>query len=602
MSFTSNIQIQKKNPAVQYEPDLTLEPLGLWHEDHEIDGAMYRASNASYNESTTFWSLQNVAQPAYARVQNTDGSTSYLYMPASSAAWHTPAWLGTGQPLIYHAVNYGMSPSSTAAANTAALQAAVTAALNAFGGVILIPAGVYQISGTINLDFFGAPGNDNGLIITGQGGNTQLVQNGFIDLFSISGLSSGRGVRFKDLQISYTTGEIGPPTPPAAIRLSVCENVSCERVYFVDCPQALFIDQRSLHCGLFNCMIFYSNGLANMTMVTLGGSENYVDSCDFRQKPRSTGGPAGCTAIVASPGNGGGGYYITNTHLSDFTTGIVLQESENIAHLFCSNVVCESWTNALVVKPISPNGTIYQVFCGDCVFARTNDSTDTTSTGVIVDTNGGPNGNVADIFLNNCMCYQWNGPGVQIHAGQNIVITGGRYGSNATSMSTSGGIAITGTAASVTVSGADITMKIPNPLFGNQPYAISITAAVAGLYVRGCNLTGYPGNTGPLYLSSAGTQIEITDCAGYNDLGLVLSGPGAPPTGTFQNYSSWPHATSGWFGPIAFYISGGGVAHILIDTVNTGLAMGGFTLSPGETAAIVPTIPPATPSFVAVGK
>jgi hypothetical protein len=402
-----------------------------------------------------------------------------------------------------------------------------------------------------------------------------------------------------------------PATLAAAIRLQSCQNVSCERVYFSNCPEALFIDNGSLQCGLFNCTIDYGNFGATMnvtpTMVTLSGSENYIDHCVIRQVSQDPhhGGPAGCIAVVAA--TGGGGIYITNSHLSHFTTGIRVQGggNENIMHLNCSNLVCECWTNALIIKPLSSSGMIFQVRCDDCAFSRATESTDTSSIGVIIDTAGGGNGNVSDIFLNNCICFAWNGPGVQINSGQNIVITGGRYGSNATSASNSGGIDITGLgaqpAANVTISGADLTVRLPNPAFGSQPFAMSITAAVAGLYVRGCNLTGYVTN-GPLHLSSPGTQIEITDCAGYNDLATVLTPSGAtPPSGQFQNYSSWTNAPSGWFGPIAFYVWGSGVTSVHIDNVPMALSTGGFTLSPGEHASI-DVGPLTTPSFMAVGK
>jgi hypothetical protein len=124
-------------------------------------------------------------------------------MPRNSGAWLTSAWLGTGQPLIYHAVNYGMSPTNTAAINTAALQAALTAAFSGGGGIVFIPPGVYQVSGTISLTFGGVPGNDHGIIIDGGGGDTELVQNNFVDLFSFTGLASGRGVRLRDLRITF---------------------------------------------------------------------------------------------------------------------------------------------------------------------------------------------------------------------------------------------------------------------------------------------------------------------------------------------------------------------------------------------------------------
>lgn len=607
MSFTSNIEISKQYPAVQYNPS---ETSGVWHEAHEVSGAMYSAANATFDDVTSFeWKLVDISKPAYAVAQNTDGSVTYLYMPSSqgSTPWPTSAWLGTGQPVIYHVVNYGMSPNATASVNTAALQAAVTAALNGGGGIIFIPAGTYQLSDVTNLNFTGVPGNDPGFVIAGAGASTVLKQTVISkDVFSISGVTSGKGVRFKDLSITYQIGS-APTSLPAAIRVnSGCKNVSCERVYFKDCPQAFYAG--ALECGLFNCRIDYDNfsasGTVIPTMVNFSGAENYIDNCVILQQPRENTqnpGPTGCIGVLVNPG--GGAYFITNTHLSDFTQGIVVKEGEQLHRLFCSNVICESWTNSLYIQPSGSNGTIYQIYCGDCVFARTNGSTDTSSTGVYIDTAGGT-GNVGEIFLNNCTCFQWNGPGVQINAGQNIVITGGRYGSNATSLSTSGGIAITGAAQNVTINGADLTPKLLSPTYGTQPYAISITAAPVGLYIRGCNMAGYAVH-GPLYLSSPGTQIEITDCAGYNDQGTVVSST-APPTGTQFN-GTYSGFSTPYFGPVTFYTkssASANITHIKVSAQDTNLQSGTFSLAPGSTNAEIDYtgLAGAKPLFLMIGE
>jgi hypothetical protein len=123
--FPTNVEIQKIYPATKYEPnDPTHEPAGVWHEDHEIDGVMYRAANAKFDENSKKWSFATPGQAAYALVQNTDGSTSYLHMPVNAPSpWLTSAWQGTGQPLVFHAVNYGVSPNNSD--NTAALTAAI---------------------------------------------------------------------------------------------------------------------------------------------------------------------------------------------------------------------------------------------------------------------------------------------------------------------------------------------------------------------------------------------------------------------------------------------------------------------------------------------
>jgi hypothetical protein len=515
--FPNNIEIQKNYPAVQYEPnDPAHEPAGVWHEDHEIDGAMYRAANASFDDANTKqWFLKDMNQPAYARVQNTDGSTSYLYMPANSPRWLTPAWLGTGQPVMYHVANYGMSPSNTDVKNQQALQAALTAA-HASGGIVYIPAGTYQINGTVSLPT--VPGNDNGIIVAGAGGSTTLVQTSLTaDTFSFNGLKSGRGVRIRDLFINYPIQSTVPSTIPVAVRVVSSQNVTCERVFFLDCLQALNLGNNAQQCGLLDCTIQYAN-IKNQTMVVLGGVENYIDNCTIRQTAQGAkGGPIGCTGVLVAPE--GGGVYIANTHISDFTIGIAVQENggQNYEHAFLSSVVCESWETSLLIKPTSGNGLIFQVACVDCVFAASVQS-DSTSTGVYIGTSGGANEHVTDIFLNNCVCYQGNGPGVEINRGRNIVITGGRYSSNALQSPNSGGIAITGTAADITINGADCTPILQSsPGLGSQPHAISITASVAGLYVRNCNLNGYTTQSPPVYANSAGTQIQITNCPGYND-------------------------------------------------------------------------------------
>ncbi len=591
-----------QNPGATYTPTS-----GPYHEDRWASVSqgpgwqMFRVHNAKYDSTSGFWKPMGSGSPAYATVQNPDGSIHFFTQPAGQDQWQT--WAGSGTNAVFNAVDFGLSTGDLVGTNNqAALQAAITTAFNA-GGTLVIPSGTYHIAGTVNINFQGALGTDPGLVIAGTSGDTELVQqqNSF-DLFSFTGMTSGRGVRIRDLRITFVTGGDAPPLLPYAIRCINSDSVVCERVFFEKC-QALYTDPTCIQCGLFDCTIDYAYGTFNSaTLVFFRGAENFIDHCVLRQQSRAASpnpGPTNCIGVWVQAG--GGDTFIANSHISYLTTGIrVSSESTNLTHLFCSNLICENWTTALLIQPATSAGVIYQVFCDDCVFSRQNGSTDTTSTGVIINLAGGTNNaNVSDIFLNNCMCFQWNVAGVQISGGQNIVITGGRYGSNAASPQTTGGISITGPAANITINGADLSPVVPG--YGTQPFAISITAAVQGLYVRGCNLTLY-GTNGPLHLSSPGTQIEITDCPGYNDQATVLTASGAtPPSSQFQNYSSWTNAPSGWFGPIAFYVWGSGVTSIHIDGVQMMLSTGGFTLSPGEHASI-DVGPLTTPSFMAVGK
>jgi hypothetical protein len=111
-------------------------------------------------------------------------------------------------------------------------------------------------------------------------------------------------------------------------------------------------------------------------------------------------------------------------------------------------------------------------------------------------------------------------------------------------------------------------------LFGNT-YGLYIDEESTQVYVRDCNATGYGSYTNAIHVASALTAVEITNCAGYND---VYSPPLSTtiPSGAFSGIT-----VSNYYGPTVFY----SVAALLtIDLQPTHLSNGGFTLAPGETA------------------
>lgn len=274
----------------------------------------------------------------------------------------------------------------------------------------------------------------------------------------------------------------------------------------------------------------------------------------------------------------------------------------NLVKAFFSNVHCESGVYGVYIVPSSSSEKIYQVFFNNCEFFRTQFSTSLTA-GVYIDTNHGVNKNVSDIFFNNCMCHDWLGPGIQINSGQDIVITGGRYGSNATGsgMSTSGGIAVSGGAERVSIIGADCSGQIPSynsqpPGSSLQPYGISVTGAVVSMQIRGCNLTN--SGTGPLYVPTSGTPLDlrVTDCVGYNDIATPVTST-APASGLTFNGASYYY-----YGPVAFYVWGGTGTLVTIDGHTTPFVSGGFTLGLGETAVITYNILLPKPTFFMIGR
>jgi hypothetical protein len=458
--------------------------------------------------------------------------------------------------------------------NQAALQNAVTTAIQNGGGLIVIPTGTYLIKGAVLVQPSGTL--QSGVIIAGTSGGAQLVQQESGNTFTVSGMTTGNAIRFRDLNIQYSTSTHLTGT---GIAVSNCDNVTCERVFFTNCPTSVSYDSSSSQCGLFNCTIDYQNGKNLRIMVSMMGTDNYVDNCVFRQSTGNT--PSGCTGIYMTSATS---CFVTNTHISDFDKGINIDGAST--QLRFSNVVSPSWTTSLTIQPIS-SGTITQSFFDNCIFYRSGAS-QTTTPGIYIDTNSTGNSPVSDIYFADCMSYSWGGAGLQINKGRNIQINGGRFGANA-SGTTGAGISITSTAANVLIGGADCSGTVvgqPN----TQPYGISVTANVAGVYVSNCNLTGNSNSPG-IYINATSPQLEVTECAGYNDLGTPLSAT-PPLNSTFQN------TTLGWYGPVGLYVSGGSVT-ISINGQPTGLTGGGFTLAPGGTAEISGS---GSPSRVAVGK
>ncbi|MGA8475075.1 MAG: hypothetical protein WB681_08415 [Candidatus Cybelea sp.] len=584
---TGDLVANTSNPGTRYEPT---ETGGVYHEDREVTttvgtspvSQMFRVYNAKFDFNTSLWTIQSSGK-AYATVQNPDGSIHYLTNP-NKTSWFTTEWVGSDDNTIYNGVDFGMIPTSVNPTfdNGPALQSVISAIVKT-GGRIQIPSGKYNFNTGISHSALNV--EDVGIIIEGLGGGAELQASSTFtgSLITFSNFSTtGNGIRFRNLRISYLNDTATGP----AVSLFVCQNVSFDQVFFDGCPGALVDDNRSGQCGMTDCTIQYNINNNDQIMVTINGAQDYIHNCVIRQQTLNKGGPTGCTAILIGPASEP---YVTNTHISDFDTGIKIVGGSNLVRARISNVECDSNVTSVMIVPAA-NSTVQQVFFDNCIFKLSADSP-SVSPGVSINANGN-NALVTDIHFNHCMFHAWLGAGILIEGGQDIVIDGCRVGSCALELSLQhgGGISITGTAANVMINASDCSGSVIGDS-GQQPYAISVTAAVEGLYVRGCILTGNA--TAPLFVSASGAQMEITDCAGYNDerSTLTTTAPGSNVVFSATTY--------GYYGPVAFYVSGGVGTSVKIDNNATGLTAGGFTLGPGENAAISYT---TAPSFVMVGK
>ncbi|MBV9719283.1 MAG: hypothetical protein JOZ77_08185 [Candidatus Eremiobacteraeota bacterium] len=558
------------NPGVVFEAN---EASGIYHEDREVAGILYRAYNATY--TGTQWELYNGGSEgsnAWAFAQDSaTGSLRFLSnfnVPANTFEPTWTTWFGSPNNTIFNVADYGMLPANSAALNTTAFQSSLDAALEySVGGIVFIPAGQYQINGPFTLHMNGS--HDYGLIIAGSSGATELVENNAAsagETFSITGFQSGRGIHFQDLRLSVAQPNTNTVT---AISVANSQNITCTRVYFENYPSAMVDDNQSLQCGLTTCTVDYVSGPANVTAIVLSGSQDFVIDCVLLQQAISKGGVSGCTGIKIKSVSTS---YVESTHINHFYYGI--EVGAGGVDAFFNDVRIDAYHMAVYFNP-GDGGTVNNFFFDNCSFALGDDSSDQTA-GVYVDTNGAMNSNVASIFFSNCMAYGWLNAGIQINSGQNIVITGGQYSGNGWNADTAvgAGILITG-GSEITITGADCT-GTAEIVSSVQPYGIANIGGAAS--VSNCNL--HANATGPIY-ASLPVLFKVTDCRGYNDMGTVVSTT-APANAVAFNGTSSPY---GYYGPITFYVSSSSsatVTGVSISGSPTNLNTGGtFTLSPG---------------------
>jgi hypothetical protein len=302
-----------------------------------------------------------------------------------------------------------------------------------------------------------------------------------------------------------------------------------------------------------NCTIFQSQtGYSNSTQILLGGPECFAIACEIFQHKMSDEGPTGCTGVlIKGAGNSAAeGCKLYGCHIANMSTGIAIAGNSH----FTAITACEiDGPEGLTIVPSSATGyPIYGVFVTACKFGVKNYTPSTS--GVIIDTAGGPDSNVEGIFLTNCLVYGYQNAGVQINQGQSISVIGGKYSSNGwdpASTIDGAGIAITGPCAQVRIVGADCsgTFDFLGATPPAQAYGISVASDATNVLVDDCDLTGNA--TAPLYVPTNGTDLRVTNSRGYNDQVLQLTAS-LPATGTRFNGTTY-----GYYGPSTVYIGAG---------------------------------------------
>lgn len=519
---------------------------------------------------------------------------------------------------IFNVLDYGLTTTDSGSVNHDKLQDLVnnflssTGPTSGFGGTISFPSvGTFKIKlgtkyPTAEIDINKGDVSGASLIFAGTGQQTpsspNISKEDAGDLFVVQN-NPGHdenvgGITFQDLLINYGTGI----TSGAAIRLNdapgtsaASQNVRIFRVVFRDCPTAVNFHS-CLQCSMLECTVVSAASNGNsQNGVIFGGFptsaiETYIAGCRFLTSNDNQ------TAMVV---NNTEHLRIMNTRVEGWQVGISFKpQGQSYRNHFENVSVRESTASstalapALLIQPQS-GGSVAETAFVNCEFAPGDNSGSTKYTlgGVYIDAT---NGTVDTIHFVSCTSVNWLGPGCQIVTGTNIELLGGYYSCNGQGTGTeSAGIYISGSASGVRIIGCSCT----NSYFSNgadlpktQSYGIAIATGAQNIFVRDCDLTG--NNTQGLTAAASLSNVQVANCANYNDQANLIRST-APGSGVIFSPAGY-----GYYGPAAFYVSGGSVQSVNVSNNNSGLTSGAFTIGPVETASIFYT---ATPNFLMIG-
>jgi hypothetical protein len=458
------------------------------------------------------------------------------------------------------------------------------------------------------------------------------------DIFFVQSNTGGNedlpGMTFEDLYFHFQA----TTTSYAAIHVAAItsggsndggQNVRITRCVFDDCPTAVWFEQ-ALQCSMFECTATYTSNVGTCVIIGNGadsgqdaaGKEIYIAFCDF------FGGVGGIGIQIL----GSEQTRVMNSRIDGFSQGIQIAPGSHgknaLRCYFCDVSVYVGPTSdgpigtALTIQPQSTNQQIAQIVFEGCAFEPSDSSTSMEGggAGIIID----PNGGIIDtVRFVSCYSCRWPGQGMLISGGSNIEVLGGMYAGNNLGSGTGpfAGVAIIGAATGVRIIGASCVGKYSYVTVGNempsphQAYGVYVDqgatdvlieacdvrensengvyingesgAVTTDVFVRGCNATGYSAYSTAISVNGTILNVQVTDCAGYNDTGVAISY--TPISG-----ASFSGPMLGYYGPLVIYAANGtaAISQVQINGHVTHLTQGTFYLSPGTASAISVTFSP----------
>lgn len=526
-----------------------------------------------------------------------------------------------------------MVPGGAAATNTTNLRNDVANAIAKGGGTILLPPGICDINGTINI------GNGTAYTpvrITSLVGRSYIRQNVSSDVFVINlstpGASDIPGMQIDNFEILYTNGA----TAGAAIRINACQHVRINQMTFVDCPVSVALDS-ALKTSITQFSIQQiNNGTASgLGAITLG----LPTSGNQAIETHISDGALLSKSTASNPSNPGGvGMFIQgveNLHMWDvriegYDAGIICNAAcpSPINHkLRFARVYVESATGsagaaaglgpAFLFKPLAGQSipVIEMSDCGACTGLQYNNN-QYTGAGIVFDASNTITGTTPTfdfIKLSGCWAYNWKGPGLAFITAnsassiiQNIEVLGGEYVCNGIAGTLGNGAGVyfncngnLGIIQRARLHSATLSnLSTEQGTSATQSYGVAVVGGgTQGIMVTSCDFGGTVNTVGPLYTSGVSVGgLKVYNCNSYNDLNTSV---GTSNIALNTQFDASTAGTTPYFGPWLIFFSGGTVTSIQLShnrgpggTIIPMTTSDGITMNPGQSMQINGTMLP----------
>ncbi len=611
-----NVPVVNSYPAVEFQPS---ETSSVFHTDQEVtdtsgNSHMFRTYNAQYNPlNVPPWGLFNNSLPAYATVQNPDGSIHYYTNPSGATSWTT--WAGSDNNTVYNAVDFGMTVGGIASANTTALSSLFTVMnaptvgnqggyawipqlqfpVNAIPSGTGVPAGIAVPPGVI-MQALGTGGYDSGeqyyhFLISD--GSTTVPST----LFYLSASHTSGGTYFRNIAFQWVNAQYALDT---VLYLNYF-NAGADGCTFNGCTTAVNI--QGLAVGLRNCTINYQPSNIpvppNFTAILLAGINCEISGPSEFNGANLNGTTTACISIGGSSPEACNLNTIRELHITGWNygidysdingTGIGSQTVENSiesCHIECIN-------SCVNLQPSSSAGSIFDQTFSNNTINKSQDSTNGAPI-VFIDSKGGAASNIGPVTLVNNMIFsnvtddihhsgmaQLNQYGVQIGTCESVSIIGGQISQVGTKSGSDGtaNVCISGNAQLVTIDSVNLAPTYAGANFGNSTgttgsaaseYGVLISGSPGIVQISNCYMAGLLGGAvsitgsaatvsisncdvsagGGILVTGTVTRLYVTNCVGYNDQSTTINTIANITIGVaYSAATQGAHSGTSYYGP-----------------------------------------------------